>query len=166
MWYPRSDFLKRMSSQNKSVREWGRVDKEEAELRKRQFQAKSQLWPDSAQVLGWWGQIMFGLKARELSFKALALTQGCLRGQTPSVFRQAAIIAQHNLSKRAMHTGRATQSLRKGSEGIWEELCYGNSVCYKWGLPVSPAAAFLALPSWKGCPSSLMRMGLKLCGSS
>lgn len=48
---------------------------------------------------------MFGLEARELSFNAFALTQGCLRGQTLSVCRQAAIVAQHNLSKRVMRTG-------------------------------------------------------------
>lgn len=63
---------------------------------------------------------MFGLKARELSFKALALTQGCHRGQTPSVFRQAAVVAQHNLSKRAVSTG--AEELREGhtqpAEGI------------------------------------------------
>lgn len=63
---------------------------------------------------------MFGLKARELSFNALALNQSCLRGQTPSVFRRAAIVAQHNLSKRAMRTG--TEEFREGHTEPGKEM--------------------------------------------
>lgn len=41
-----------------------------------------------------------------------------------------------------------------------------NSVCYRWSLSLSLVAALMVLPSWKEWPSSIMGMGLKLCGSA
>lgn len=115
---------------------------------------------------------MFGLEARELSLHTLALAPCWLRGQTPSTCRQSCTCSPSTIFPRELCvqavriSRRVTENQWKGSEGIWEDPFYREQYLSQVMFTVSPVAAFMGLLSWKGWLSSMMGLGLKLCGSS